>query len=443
MFLPTPPEKVEKLRTALHTKAKAEPGYRFYALYDKMHRMDVLGYAYERCRANDGAAGVDDQTFEDIEKYGLGKWLGELAAELKTRTYQPQAVRRVWIPKTDGKQRPLGIPTIRDRVAQMAAVLILEPIFEADLQPEQHAYRAGRGAHDAVKAVQALLDRGYTEVVDADLSGYFDSIPHAELMKSVSRRIVDRHVLHVIKQWLEAAVEETDERGRKVRTTRNKDEGRGTPQGGVLSPLLANLYMRRFILAWKVQGHEEHLDAHIVNYADDFVICTRRGRAEDAMAAMRQIMGKLRLTVNEKKTRRCALPEETFTFLGYTFGRCYSRKTGHAYISPWPSDKKVGAMTAKVSELTRGRTTCRETEEVVGSLNSALRGWANYFCFGPVWEIYAALMDHVRWRLRRWLGRKHRVSGRGTNTYPRQYLHEELGLIQLENLPPRSLWANV
>ena len=443
MYLPTPPEKVEKLQTALHTKAKAEPKYRFYALYDKMHRMDVLGYAYERCRANNGAAGVDDQTFEDIEKYGLGKWLEELAEELKTRTYKPQAVRRVWIPKADGKQRPLGIPTIRDRVAQMAAVLILEPIFEADLQPEQHAYRAGIGAHDAVKAVQALLDRGYTEVVDADLSGYFDSIPHAELMKSVSRRIVDRHVLHVIKQWLEAAVEETDERGRKVRTTRNKDEGRGTPQGGVLSPLLANLYMRRFILAWKVQGHEEHLDAHIVNYADDFVICTRRGRAEDAMAAMRKIMGKLRLTVNEKKTRWCALPEETFTFLGYTFGRCYSRKTGHAYISPWPSDKKVGAMTEKVSELTRGRTTCRETEEVVGSLNSALRGWANYFCFGPVREIYAALTDHVRWRLRRWLGRKHRVRIGVYTTYPNEYLHEELGLIQLESLPPRSLWATV
>ena len=442
MFLPTPPEKVEKLQTALHTKAKAEPKFRFYALYDKMHRWDVLAYAYERCQANGGAAGVDGQTFEDIREYGLGKWLGELAEELRTWKYKPQAVRRVWIPKADGKQRPLGIPTIRDRVAQMAAVLILEPIFEADLQPEQHAYRAGRSALEAVQAVQALLDRGYTEVVDADLSGYFDSIPHAELMKSVSRRIVDRHVLHVIKQWLEAAVEETDERGRKVRTTRNKDEGRGTPQGGVLSPLLANLYMRRFILAWKVQGHEQRLDAHIVNYADDFVICTR-GRADEAMVEMRTIMEKLKLTVNEKKTRRCALPEETFTFLGYTFGRCYSRKTGRAYISPRPSDKKIGAMTEKVSELTRGRTTYQDTEEVVGSLNSALRGWANYFSLGPVREIYAALMDHVRWRLRRWLGRKHRVDGRGITTYPAQYLHEELGLIQLKTYRSRPLWATV
>ncbi len=443
MFLPTPPEKVEKLRTALHTKAKAEPEFRFYALYDKMYRMDVLMHAYARCRANDGAAGVDGQTFEDITTYGPAKWLGELAEELKTRTYKPQAVRRVWIPKADGKQRPLGIPTIRDRVAQMAAVLILEPIFEADLQPEQHAYRTGIGAHDAVKAVQALLDDGYTEVVDADLSGYFDSIPHAELMKSVSRRIVDRHVLHVIKQWLEAAVEETDERGRKTRTTRNKDEGRGTPQGGVLSPLLANLYMRRFILAWKVQGHQRRLDARIVNYADDFVICTPGGLADEAMVEMREIMGKLRLTVNEKKTRRCVLPEETFTFLGYTFGRCYSRRNGRAYISPRPSDKKIGAMTAKVSEMTRGRTTCRETEELVGSLNSVLRGWANYFCYGPVTEVYATLMDHVRCRLRRWLGRKHRVRGSSITTYSRRYLHEELGLIQLENFRPRRLFAKV
>jgi RNA-directed DNA polymerase len=440
--LKTPPTKVLDLQTALHTKAKAKPEYRFYALYDKLYRKDVLGYAYECCKANGGAAGVDNQTFADIEDYGVDKWLGELAAELKAKTYQPQAVRRVWIEKADGKQRPLGIPTIRDRVTQKAAVLVLEPIFEADLQPEQYGYRPERSALDAVRSVQKHLDDGYTEVVDADLSGYFDSIPHAELMQSVARRIVDGAMLALIKRWLEAAVEETDARGHVTRTTRNKDQGQGTPQGGVLSPLLANLYMRRFIKAWKQNGHEERLDAHIVNYADDFVICTR-DKAEEAMTQMRRIMGKLKLTVNEKKTRRSRLPEETFTFLGYTFGRCYSMKTGRGYISARPSQKKVGTVTAKVSELTRGPTTYREVEEVVSSLNSVLRGWANYFCLGPVRGIYQALIGHARRRLRRWLVRKHRVKGRGITEYPREYLHGELGLIRLESFRSRPLWVNV
>src|SRR5713226_3759555 len=299
----TTPSSVQKLQTALHAKAKESPDFRFHALYDKVYRRDVLAYAYERCKANGGAAGVDNQTFEGIEQYGAERWLDELAQELKSQTYQPQPVRRVYIPKPDGKQRPLGIPTIRDRVVQMAAVLVLEPIFEADLPPEQHAYRPGSSALDAVQAVQGLLDTGYTDVVDADLSGYFDSIPHAELMKSVARRISDRHLLHLIKMWLEAPVEETDEHGRTERTTRNKDEGRGTPQGGVASPLLANLYMRRFVLGWKKLGHERRLDAHIVNYADDFVIVMRPGQADEAMAGMRNIMGKIRLTVNETKTR--------------------------------------------------------------------------------------------------------------------------------------------
>src|SRR3954454_20560744 len=221
MSLPPPP-RVQKLREALHAKAKGSPGYRFYALYDKVYRRDVQAWAYARCRANGGAAGVDRQTFEDIEAYGVGRWLDELATELKERTYRPHPVRRVFIPKGDGKQRPLGIATIRDRVAQMAVVLVLEPIFEADLEPEQYAYRPARSALDAVTAVLGLLKSGHWEVVDADLSGYFDSIPHAELIRSLSRRISDRHLLGLIKMWLEAPVEEIDVRGRHHRTTRNK-----------------------------------------------------------------------------------------------------------------------------------------------------------------------------------------------------------------------------
>ena len=240
MSLPPPP-KVQKLQEALHAKAKGSPTYRFYALYDKVYRRDVLEWAYVRSRANDGAPGVDGQTFADIEAYGLGRWLDELAAELRGRTYRPHPVRRVFIPKPDGKQRPLGIATIRDRVAQMAVVLVREPIFEADLEPEQYAYRPDRSALDAVRQVHGLLRSGHTEVVDADLSGYFDSIPHAELIRSLSRRISDRHLLGLVKMWLEAPVEEIDARGRHHRTTRNKDEGRGSPQGSPLSPLRANV----------------------------------------------------------------------------------------------------------------------------------------------------------------------------------------------------------
>ena len=311
------PASVQKLQTALHDKAKESPNFRFYALYDKVYRKDVLAFAYTCCKANGGAAGVDGQKFEDIESYGVERWLDELAQELENQTYQPLPVRRVYIPKPDGKQRPLGVPAIRDRVAETAAVLVLEPIFETDLQREQYAYRQDRSALDAVRQVHKLINTGHGEIVDADVSGYFDSLPHAELLKSVARRVVDGAMLHLIKMWLEAPVEETDERGNKRRSTRNRDEGRGTPQGSPISPLLSNLYMRRFVLGWKKLGHEKRLGAYIVNYADDFVICCR-DKAEEALVTARDMMSKLKLTVNETKTRVCKLPEEKFDFLGYS-----------------------------------------------------------------------------------------------------------------------------
>jgi len=278
---PVTPASVQKLQTALHAKAKESPNFRFYAVYDKVYRKDVLAFAYECCRANGGAAGVDGQRFEDIEAYGVERWLDELAQELKSRTYQPLPVRRVYIPKPDGKQRPLGVPAIRDRTAERSAGLVLEPIFEADLQPEQYAYRRDRSALDAIRHVHTLVNTGHQEIVDADLSSYYDSIPHAELLQSVARRVVDGAMLHRIKMWLEAPVEDTDERGNQRRSRRNRDEGRGTPQGSPISPLLSHLYMRGFVLGWKKLGHEQRWKAYIVNYADDRA--PRRRGAENVM----------------------------------------------------------------------------------------------------------------------------------------------------------------
>jgi group II intron reverse transcriptase/maturase len=435
------PESVWNLQQSLQAKAKANPTLRFYSLYDKIYRRDVLAHAWQRCRANGGSAGVDGQTFEKIEAQGLGAWLDEVTEQLKSKTYQPQAVRRVYIPKADGKQRPLGIATIRDRVVQMAAVIVFGPIFEADLPDEQYAYRPRRSAHDAIRAVHGLVNRGYRQVVEGDLSGYYDTIPHHELMKCVARRISDGAVLRLIQQWLEMPVEETDSQGRRHRTTDNQDSGRGTPQGSPISPLLANLYMRRFILGWKQQGWEERLDAHIVNYADDFVILCR-GSAQAAGSPMRKIMTTLKLTVNEKKTKTCELPEESFDFLGYTIGRCYSTRTGRAYLGTRPAPKRIQRVCAEVREQTQRSTLGDPVEEVVAGLNRKLRGWANYFCLGPESKAYRAVDSHVRYRLRQWLCRKYKKAGRGTGAYPDEYLYEQLGLIRLEKLTANLPWAN-
>lgn len=427
---PTNLDKVQKLQAALRAKAKESPSFRFYSLYDKLFRKDVLWVAFWQCRTNDGAPGVDQQTFAEILDYGVEKWLDELAEELRTKQYQPQAVRRVYIPKPDGKQRPLGIPTIKDRVIQTAALLVLEPIFEADLQPEQYAYRPERSALDAVQEVHRLACYGYQQVVDADLSGYFDSIPHAELMQCLARRISDKALLHLLKMWLVAPVEETDERGHKQRTTRNKDTKRGTPQGAPLSPLLANLYMRRFVLGWKTLGHERTFKAKIVNYADDFVILCR-GSAEEAMAAMRDMMARLKLTVNDAKTKLCRLPAESFDFLGYTIGPYWSWKQRRLVLSTRPSKKAVKRFKAKISEATGRNRTLLAEEDVVKRLNRMLKGWANYFCQGPVSEAYRSIDLHLRQQFRKWLVAKHKGMGRGINRYPNEYLYQELGLIQL------------
>jgi group II intron reverse transcriptase/maturase len=334
----------------------------------------------------------------------------------------------------------LGIPTIRDRVVQTAVLLIGEPIFEADLQPEQYAYRENRSAQEAVQEVHRLLGQGYRAVVDADLRGYFDSIPHAELMRCVARRVSDKALLHLIKQWLVAPAEERDARGRVHRTTQNKDTKRGTPQGAPLSPLLANLYMRRFVLGWKILGHETRYQARIVNYADDFVILCRH-RADDALAAMRAMMERLKLTVNETKTHVCRLPAETFDFLGYTFGRMYSPRTGGAYLGARPARRKVQGICRRINDLVRRLPTFIPPEALVYQVNQVLRGWANYFSYGTYTPAFHDVHRHVLRRVRRWLRRKFKWQRLGYDQYPDSRLEQEFGLLNLARFPRRHSWA--
>ncbi len=435
------PSSVQKLQKALHAKAKAEPGFRFYALYDKIYREDILAHAYAQCRSNKGAPGVDGQDFAEVEAYGVERWLGELALALREETYRPDPIRRVFIPKANGKLRPLGISTLRDRVCMTAAMLVLEPVFEADLPPEQYAYRPGRSAQQAVVEVEEVLFRSHPDVVDADLSDYFGSIPHAELLRSVARRVVDRRVLHLIKQWLECPVEETDKRGRKRRTTVAKDSRCGIPQGSPISPLLANLYMRRFVLGWKQLGLEQRLGSRIVNYADDLVILCKRGKAEEALRRMHEIMGKLQLTVNEEKTRVCKIPEEEFDFLGYTFGRMYSARTGKARIGYRPSKKSIKRVVGTIHALTAEAMTWQETTALVGKLNRTLRGWANYFQVGTVSRAYRAIDSYTATRLRRWLRHKHKAKRSGYKAYPPSYLYENLHLVRLTRLGCDVPWV--
>jgi len=404
---------------------------RFYTLSDKVWREDVLAAAWQAVRRNGGAAGVDGETVADVESFGVSRWLGELARDLKAGAYRPRAVRQVLIPKKQrGKYRPLGIPCLRDRVAQTAATLVLSPVFEADLQPEQYAYRPGRGAQDAVRRVERLLRTGHREVVDADLSDYFGQIPHAELMRSIARRVSDGRLLGWVKAWLEMAVEEDDGRGGRRRTNRARRERKGTPQGAPISPLLSNIYMRRFILGWKVLGYARCFKAEIVNYADDFAVL---GRAPAAvmLAAVESLTERLKLPMNAKKTRCCRVPEEPMTFLGYRMGRNYAPDTGEAYIGPRPSPESVRSICRRVSELTTSRHTLLSAEDVVASLNRLLTGWANYFSLGQVSPAYRAVDQHVRRRLRQWLCRKHKVRVGQYVRFPNERLWKEYGLTRL------------
>jgi len=423
------PSKIRELQIKLYRKAKSEPEYRFYQLYDKVYREDILNHAYSLARANNGAPGVDVESFEDIESKGLVEWMNGLRKELRSKTYQPQAVRRVMIPKRGGGERPLGIPTIRDRVVQTAAKLVLEPIWEADLEPNAYGYRPKKSAQGAIRKVDELLHEGYTDVVDADLSKYFDTIPHAALLQCAARRMVDRQMLHLIKMWLKVPVEVREENGER-RLTGGKDSDCGTPQGGVISPGLANLYMNRMLKGFRQTRRGEQFRAQMVNYADDFVILSR-GKAVEALEWTRGVLGRLKLTLNEKKTSVRNARQERFDFLGYTFGPHYSRRTGREYIGYSPSKKSVANIKETVGKLLVP-SNVKPWEEVRKQLNQKLEGWRTYFCCGSTAKAYRAVDQYVYDAVRHFLRRRHQVSSQGTRQFPEERVFGELGVTRLQ-----------
>jgi RNA-directed DNA polymerase len=430
------PEKLRKLQETLYAKAKQEPGYRFYLLYDKLYRPDVVQHAWALCRENKGAPGVDGQTFADIESYGVERWLGELGEEVKAERYKPQPVRRVMIPKPGGTgERPLGIPTIRDRVVQQAAVLVLSPIFEADFDDSAYGYRPGRSAEQALHRVHQALDEGRTQVVDADLSKYFDTIPHAELLKSVARRVSDAKVLHLVKMWLKTPVEERDEKGNR-RMSGGKKSTRGIPQGGVISPLLANLYMHRYIKAFRIHKLEERHGAVLVNYADDFVVLCRQG-ADRVLESTRRWMAVMGLSLNDAKTRICDARKAAFDFLGYTFKLMHSPRNGRPYLGAMPSKKALQRFKGKVRQrLHRGDT--RPWKDIVDELNQLIRGFGNYFRFGTVAKTRHIGDMYVRDRVRHLLRKRHKVQGRGSLRFTEERIFGELGVLSLRGMPRLS-----
>jgi len=432
----TTPESIRTFQRKLYAKAKSEPEFRFYSLYDKVHRRDILEFAYRLCRANGGAAGVDGMTFERIEAAGLEGWLVNLQEDLRNETYRPQPVRRVMIPKPGGGERPLGIPTIRDRVAQTAAKIVLEPVFEADFEESAYGYRPGRSAADAIKEVHQKLIEGHTEVVDADISGYFDTIPHSDLMKSIARRVSDGAMLKLVKLWLKTPVEERDAKG-KPRLTGGKRSTQGTPQGGVLSPLLANIYMRRLLLYFRMSGAAERFQARIVNYADDFVIlCRREGRK--ALEWTKRVTERLGLKLNESKTCVRDGRRESFNFLGYTFGPMIWEKNGGRYLGASPSRKAEKRLRGRVKGLLyRGNPT--PWPKLSQRLNRLLTGWANYFSYGSYSKVYIRTDRYVEDRIRRFLRKRHKIAGQGFRQFGRDVIYGKLRVICLINLKKERL----
>lgn len=409
----TTPDRIRTLQRKLYAKAKQEPAYRFYALYDKIYRKDILSHSWRLVRANRGSPGIDGVSFEAIEKgKGIETFLGELALDLKDKTYRAEPVRRVMIPKADGSLRPLGIPIIRDRVAQMAVKLIIEPIFEADFCAHSYGFRPKKSAHGAVDDIANALWAGYTQVIDADLSKYFDSIPHAKLMAVVAERIVDGGILHLINLWLKAPVIGEDDNGVKRIVSGGKANRKGTPQGGVISPLLANCYLHILDRIWQQRHLKDKLQAHLVRYADDFVVMCRRD-VEAPLKVVRHVLDRLGLRLNETKTHIVDATQVSFNFLGFSIRMSRGIRTGKPYPHVCPAEKSLMKIKAKLTAMTGRELTAIPLEEIVGSVNRSLNGWVNYFHYRNSNRVMEKVKTHAEQRMRTHLMKRHKVKDRG------------------------------
>lgn len=425
------PEKIRQLQRKLYQKAKQEKEFRFYLLYDKVYRMDILNHAYRLVKANKGACGIDGVTFESIEemKGGVQGYLASVAKELREKTYKPMAVRRVLIPKTDGGKRPLGVPTIKDKVVQMAVKIVIEPIFEADFQESSYGFRPTKSAHQAVDDVSAQLRRGKTQVVDTDISKYFDTIVHEKLLKLVAKRIVDKNILRLIKLWLKAPIVEEDEDGKK----RYKGNDKGTPQGGVISPLLANIYLNVLDTMWKMKKVQERLGARLVRYADDCVVLAK-GNTERIVKGIEIVLAELSLALNRDKTKVVDANHERFDFLGFAIAVVQSPRTGRKFSLREPSKKAMKHIRAEIKGLTCKRNQTLPAEVIIEKLNQKVRGWVGYFYYGNCSRSMITLRYYLERRMCIFLKRKHKMS-----KYPSfGYLYERLGLYKI---PLQSPWT--
>jgi group II intron reverse transcriptase/maturase len=428
------PENIRELQRKLYRKAKQEKEYRFYLLYDKIYRPDILNHAYNLVKANKGAPGIDGETFNSIEERegGAEKYLEGIAGVLKRKDYKPQAVRRVYIPKAAGGKRPLGIPVIKDRIVQMAVKIVIEPIFEADFQDNSYGFRPKRNAHQAVEDVKNHLLKGKTEVIDADISKYFDTIPHDRLMQLVAKRIVDKQILKLIKMWLKAPIVEEREDGKKE----YKGNEKGTPQGGVISPLLANIYLNVLDTLWVNKRVQERLGARLVRYADDCVILCR-GNTDRILNGVRRVFDNLGLNLNEEKTHVVDARREMFNFLGFSMGMKRGRKTGKLYPHTEPSKKALKHIRSEIKQLTTERYSATPTEIVIRRVNEVARGWVGYFRFGNCTKAMSYLRYYLGYRMRIYIRRKHHYHSLGYRAYPDRYYYDSLGLYEV---PTKAPW---